>query len=90
VAGVHTLVEWHFSQLLLVVMWVVDLPVACVPLWQLTQLVVMPAWSKPVAGVQAIVLWQLLQSAVVATWPVGLPEAMVPLWQDEQVPITWV
>jgi hypothetical protein len=48
-------------------MCVLFFPVAVVPLWQLAQLVVIPAWSKPVAGVHAVVLWQLLQSAVVAT-----------------------
>jgi hypothetical protein len=66
------------------------LPVACVPLWQLTQFVVMPEWLKPVAGVQAMVLWQLRQSAVVWTCPDGLPLAVLPLWHDAHVPWTWV
>jgi hypothetical protein len=73
------LVEWHFSQVLVLAMCVEFFPVACVPLWQLTQLPVTPAWLKPVAGVQAIELWQLPQSAVVCTWLAGFPVAAVPL-----------
>jgi hypothetical protein len=67
VTGFQALVAWQVSHLLLVVMCPAFLPVAVVPLWQLAQFVVMPAWSNPVAGVQAVVLWQLLQFAVVAT-----------------------
>ena len=39
-------VAWQLSQLLLVAMCVAFLPVACVPLWQVTQVPVTPAWLK--------------------------------------------
>ena len=54
------------------------LPVAWVPLWQLEQVAVIPAWLK-VAGVQALLVWQVLHSAVVAMWLAVLPVARVPL-----------
>jgi hypothetical protein len=40
--GFHTTVLWQLSQASLLTMWVAFLPVAVVPLWQLTQLPVMP------------------------------------------------
>ncbi len=78
---------WQASQALVVVICVADLPVAWVPLWQLEQLAVIPAWLK-LAGVQAEVEWQSLHCAVVAICVPGLPVAAVPLWQLEQVPVT--
>ena len=80
---------WQASQALVVVMWVADLPVAWVPLWQLEQLAVIPAWLK-LAGVHAEVEWQSLHCAVVVMCVAGLPAALLPLWQDEQVPVTCV
>ncbi len=65
------------------------LPVAWVPLWQLEQVAVIPAWLK-VAGVHALLEWQVLHSAVVAMWFAVLPGALVPLWQLEHVPLTCV
>ena len=87
--GLQALVVWQASQALVVVICVADLPVACVPLWQLEQLPLIPAWLK-LAGVQAEVEWQSLHCAVVAMWLAGLPAALLPLWHDEQVPVTCV
>ena len=36
-ADVQLVVEWQSSQVLELAMWVADLPVAVVPLWQLEQ-----------------------------------------------------
>ncbi|MFH1819752.1 MAG: hypothetical protein ABIK08_08870 [Pseudomonadota bacterium] len=59
--------------------WVVGLPVAVVPLWQVEQVPgAMPVWLK-VAGVQALVLWQVSHDAVVGMWAEGLLVAVVPL-----------
>ena len=54
-------------QFRLVGIWVVVLPVAVLPLWQLAQLVALmnPAWSIPDAGNQPDVLWQVPHEAVV-------------------------
>jgi hypothetical protein len=51
--------------MVVVVKWVADLPVALLPLWQLAQFPVMPAWLN-VAGVQPVVLWQSSQTLFVA------------------------
>ena len=83
------MVVWQVSQAVVVVRWFADLPAACVPLWQLAQLPLIPAWLK-FAGIQAEVEWQSLHCAVVAMCVAGLPAAVVPLWQDEQVPLTCV
>jgi hypothetical protein len=88
-AGCHVDVEWHASHVALERMCEAFLPVACVPLWQLAQFVVIPVWSKP-AGRHAMVLWHELHSEVVATWFAPLPVAIVPLWHDAQVPNTCV
>ncbi|QLQ01501.1 MAG: hypothetical protein HZY77_10135 [Thiobacillus sp.] len=49
-------VRWQASQDAVVGMWVVGLPVAVVPLWQVEHVPgAMPVWLK-VAGVQALVL----------------------------------
>jgi len=37
VAGVHALVLWQVSQAAVVGIWLVGLPVAVVPLWQVEQ-----------------------------------------------------
>jgi hypothetical protein len=37
-AGVHAAVEWQLSHSAVVMMWLVDLPVAVAPLWQDEQL----------------------------------------------------
>jgi len=63
-AGFHAVTTWHDSQLFVVRMCVVFLPVERTPSWQLTQLVEMPVWSNR-AGFHAVVAWQLSHSAVV-------------------------
>ena len=83
------MVEWQLEQLLVEAICVAFLPVAWVPLWQLEQVAVIPAWLK-VAGVQALLVWQSLHCEVVAMWFAVLPGATVPLWQEEQVPLTCV
>lgn len=80
---------WQLSQLLVLAIWLVLLPVAVVPLWQLAQLPVTLACEK-VAGSQALVRWQSEHWAVVGTWLAGLPGAAVPLWQPEHDPVTAV
>ena len=65
-------------------MWVFDLPLAVVPLWQEAQPVVMPAWLI-LAPVNVVVLvWQVSQAACVTMWVFDLPLAVVPLWQEAQ------
>jgi hypothetical protein len=65
VAGVQDVVLWQLSQDAVVGMWLVGLPVAVEPLWQVEQVPgATPVWLK-VAGVQALVLWQLSQDDVV-------------------------
>lgn len=79
VIGVHAVVRrWQFSQILVVMGWVTDRPVAVVPLWQLAQLPVTPVWLN-VAGVHAVVRWQALHSAVVGICVAFLPGATEPL-----------
>ncbi|MFA5082758.1 MAG: hypothetical protein WC474_09455 [Hydrogenophilaceae bacterium] len=47
------------SQLCVVLMWLLGLPCAAEPLWQVEQLPgLMPVWLI-VAGVQALVRWQV-------------------------------
>jgi hypothetical protein len=65
VAGFHAATEWQDSQVLLLAMCVAFLPVAWVPLWQLTQFVVMPVWSN-FAGRQAFEVWQSSQVLLLA------------------------
>ena len=59
-------------------MCVAGLPVALVPLWQVTQPDVVVAWLN-VAGFQAVAWWQLSQGADLVIWAVGLAVAMLPL-----------
>ena len=42
-AGTHVVLLWQSSQIFVVLMWSVVLPVAVLPSWQLTQLAVTPA-----------------------------------------------
>ncbi|MNT81565.1 hypothetical protein D3C72_2211730 [compost metagenome] len=62
------------------------MPLACDPLWQVTQLVatLKVLWSTR-APVQVVVRWQVTQLAVVTMWLPGLPPARVPLWQLTQL-----
>jgi hypothetical protein len=66
VAGFHATTLWHDSQVFVVVMCVLFLPVAFVPLWHEKQLPVMPLWLK-FAGFQATVVWQVWQLLSLAT-----------------------
>jgi hypothetical protein len=79
---------WQLVQLAEVAMWLVPLPVACVLLWQVAQVVddVKVLWSTLPAGNQAAVLWQLSQDAVVGMWVADLPVAVLVLWHEAQVP----
>ena len=78
---------WQVPQVLRVVgMWLLALPVAVEPLWQVEQLVaaVNVEWST-LAPVHTVVeLWQVSQAAVVWMWPAFLPTAggKLPVWQD--------
>ena len=53
-AGVQAVVVWQSPQVFALGMWLVGLPVAVVPLWQVAQAAVTPEWSKR-AGLQAVV-----------------------------------
>ncbi|TAK53372.1 MAG: hypothetical protein EPO25_11055 [Gammaproteobacteria bacterium] len=59
-------------------MWLVGLPVARRPLWQLLQLPITWLWSTR-AGIQPLVVWQVSQALLVATWADPLPLATLPL-----------
>jgi hypothetical protein len=72
-AGVQALVVWQVSHVVPLAMWLLPLPGAVVPLWQLTQLPETCKWSTRSRGDQAPVPWQLSQLLLVATWVVGLP-----------------
>lgn len=55
VAGFQALVRWQASQAWVVTMWLLVLPVAVVPLWQVAQVPgATPVWLK-VAGFQPVV-----------------------------------
>mgnify|MGYP001301472789 CR=1 FL=1 len=69
---------WHASQAFVVDRWLVDFPLALVPLWQLEQFPEILAWLK-VAGLHALVAWQVPHSAVVGMCLDDLPGARVPL-----------
>ncbi|RZV37112.1 MAG: hypothetical protein EX272_06365 [Chromatiales bacterium] len=88
-AGTKVTLLWQSSQTSVVLICVGCLPTASVPLWQLTQLSVMFAWSK-FAGIQAFVVWQSSQVSPLEICEGCLPVAVAPLWQDTQVPMTWV
>jgi hypothetical protein len=54
-APIHDVVVWQSSQKLLDAMWVADLPVAVLPLWQLKQDPRTAACSTRTTGRQAVV-----------------------------------
>ena len=59
------------------------------PLWQVVQLELMPAWLIGVLGPKAVVLkWQVEQSSVDGMWVDGIPTAVEPLWQVAQPEVT--
>lgn len=67
-------------------MWVVVLPGALVPLWQLTQ-VPSALTCENVAGDHAVGRWQSSHIFVVVKWVADLPVALVPLWQLKHDPV---
>ena len=70
---------WQIEQSCAVGMWFVGLPVTPpLPVWQLAQPEVMPAWLKPAPAKVTKFLWQLTQSAVVAMWLDGLDTGVTP------------
>jgi hypothetical protein len=73
--------------MLLVGMWFDGLPVAFLPLWQLTQVPVTASWSNR-AFSHDVVVWQSSQMLLVGMWFDDLPVAFLPLWQLTQVPVT--
>ena len=63
-------------------MWLTDLPVAIVPLWQEAQVPVTWVWSSgKIAGFHVLVVWQDWQLTVEVMCVGVLPVAIVPLWQ---------
>jgi hypothetical protein len=67
-------------------MWLPFLPVAELPLWQLTQPVTTDTLLWNLAGVQPVkLLWQVPHVAVVEIWVAVLPVAAWPLWQLAQL-----
>jgi len=65
-------------------MWLVGLPIAALPLWQLAQFATIPAWFIRAPANVAVLLWQFSQGAFVTMWFCGLPIAAMPLWQAAQ------
>ncbi len=79
VAGIQAVVRWQVSHEAVVGTWLLGLPVAVEPLWQVEQVPgAIPVWLN-VAGNQAVVLWQVSQEADVGTWLLALPVAVEPL-----------
>ena len=71
-------------------MWVVGLPSAATPLWQVAQLPALVAsWAKLAVAQVVVVLWQVSHCADVGRCVAGLTWALiarwVPLWQVEQL-----
>ncbi len=58
---------WHVSHGCVVATCPAGLPVAVVPLWQLAQFDVMPAWLKPAPAKLVVLLWHVSHGCVVAT-----------------------
>ena len=89
--GSQLLVLWQLMQLLLPTgMWLADLPLAVLPLWQFAQLVLLlkVEWSTLAPAQLLVLLWQLSQLPVTLAWMGvdGLPTAggKPPLWQVAQ------
>ena len=63
-AGAQDVFWWQFSQDVSDKIWVFDLPVASVPLWQVKHAAfggdISLCWN--VAGSQAVVVWQVAQA----------------------------
>ena len=78
---------WQSSQVLLLWMCPAPLPVAEVPLWQLTQLPVTEEWSNCTFVQEPPAVWQSSQVLPLGRCPAPLPVAEVPLWQLKQ-PVT--
>ena len=66
------------------------LPLAVVPLWQVTHVPAATLVWLNVAGFQPVVRWQVSQPCVVGTCAAGLPLAVDPLWHVTQVPAATV
>jgi len=80
-------VTWQLSQVFDDNICAAFLPVARVPLWQVTQLPLTALWSKR-TFVQLVVTWQSSQVFDDGMWLAVLPVAVTPLWQLEQAPLT--
>jgi len=67
-------------------MWFAVVPKACVPSWQLLQLVTACWVWFQVLGlkVDCVAEWQLAQFSAVTMWLTLVPSAVVPLWQVVQ------
>jgi hypothetical protein len=81
---------WQVSQAAAVAICVLGLdngvtPANAVPLWQVAQPVVMPAWFITVPAKLTVDLWQVSQDALVGMWLVGFAKPAPPiLWQEAQ------
>jgi hypothetical protein len=78
------MVRWQSSQGCVVMKCFGGLPVAVIPLWQVTQAAVMRVWSIRAPAKLTVLLWQVSHGAVVAMCLAGLPSAVVPLWHVAQ------
>ena len=83
-AGLKATVVWHTMQSPVVGMCLADFPVAFTPLWQDSQLLVIPVWSNTDVT-NDVVEWQAMQSFVVGIWLAGMPRLITPLWQVAQL-----
>jgi hypothetical protein len=81
-AGSQASVEWQVPHSWLVGMWLVGLPGAFTPSWQLLQVPDTWLWSTRTAGFHAVVVWQASQLVSLAMCAAFLPVALVPLWQE--------
>jgi hypothetical protein len=80
VAPANEIVDlWQVSQVAVVCTWLLDLPLADVPLWQLAQPLETPVWLNVAPANEVVDLWQVSQVAVVSRWLLDLPLADVPL-----------
>ena len=93
------MLRWHASQDIVAPLssctkgtWLLGLPVAMMPLWQVAQLpgVTVTELCSVVLAKLTVDLWQLSQDGheVVGIWLLVLPIAVVPLWHVAQLPGT--
>ena len=75
---------WQTSHCALVGIWLVGLPSAVAPLWQVEHLpIVVVSWAKVTVAHEVVDLWQLSHCCEVAIWVADLTCALI----DTNVPL---